>query len=449
VINQEDYEYIEMTKGFPLTADDFKTGNRKNEDVIKIKQHQRIEKAIIANFPDMPLIEACLTKQDIKLVEEYKNCGFSIGEISLLCREVSLQTAIQGYIFDNECTLDEVSANILDLYYKEKDMFDTPGDVREATRLDASGLFPNPPHLSKLRPYCEGKDRTLDEYHLNANYISEIKYEGKYEIVDGIVVKEHKTIINSNGKKEKKEVEKIIGGKKVFRKDTPFYQAEEYNLYESDAWKNVFSKFENFKNIEDKVIEALQEYRFIPDTVKYMGVFEFKDLIGRYFGKENEAGTYMFIGSVNKRVMDAFKGDETSEKYTKYLKLRGKSEKEISLRLHLAKTKGLLLGDLSTHHIVHVSNAGKHLDYNHINADDNLLVVSKFIHTLIHSNDREYTGANNDKVFGLFPEKEVYDMMLSLTPLFRIKYSGKKQENTKELPTVAISKIKGKGSGGI
>lgn len=411
--NDKNYKYIEMTRSFPLNAADFKIGNAKNEDVQIIKQHKRIEDAIIAYFPHVKTIEEKLSKKDMDLVKEYEKCGFCLGEIAMLCREVSLQTAIGAYVFNNGGSLDLVSAELMGLQYKQKEVFDTPSEVKDIIRVDANGYF----YASSMRTR-----------QLNSMYSKEVNDDAKYEFVGSRVVSVNKKSLNGNKKGKSK---KFVSTQKVLRKDLPFYSADKYNLNDSPTWENIFSKFSNFQNIEKEIVSSLQKYSVNPDVIKEMGINDFKDIIFKAFSKDkSEEAISVFMGSVNKRVSEVMNIEENKKIVEKYMLFYKRNKVSVEQKIDLAKTKGILLGDLSTHHIVHVSNAGEYIDYQRINSGDNLLLVSSFMHRLIHSSDTERDNA----IFGFFPEKGKNDLMLSITPIFRTNYTGDREhENEKSV----------------
>lgn len=425
MISEKDYKYIELTKEFPLTANDFKIGNATHEDVQKIKQHKKIEDAILTHFPNIDNIASSLNKSDIKLINEYKKCGFCLGEIALLCREVSLQTAMEAYIINNGGKLDEVSAKIIGLYYKEKDVYDTPEEVKKIIRLDGCGYFTNP-QSERYSSKNNGKNKKL-----KPEYYNDINNHEKYKLIGGRIIKEKKRLRGPDGHRVIEEKERLVDSKKVLRDDLYIYPTEQYDLNISSTWKNVFSKFENFRNIEGKIVAEMQKYSLNPKTIEHMGINEFKDIISKaFYDDKNDANIIsIFSGSVNQKVIHDFNIPENYEMLEKYLRFQKPNDKSMQMKMNLAKTRGLLVGDLSVHHIVHVSNAGEHLDYNLINHSTNLVIVSEFMHKLIHSSDCDYITKDKSKVFGLFPEKGKFDLMLSITPIFRTPYTG---ENIKQ-----------------
>ncbi|MDD4556833.1 MAG: hypothetical protein PHE89_05875 [Alphaproteobacteria bacterium] len=438
--------FIETAKNFPLSAEHFKFGNASEASIFKIKQYERIEKALLEKT-SLAHINSLLGKKDIDLILQYRKKGFILDEIGLLCREMSLSTAIEDLILKGNAKLDNASAEIIGFRPVSKKIFDTPKNIKRIIRCDANGRIPLPDHREhSLLFIINNAYNNPQNIYTNINYhqknSSRKKEKGAkkpsfwnkcfFEDVDFFKLNPKMQSIlfkvpESTRVHQKFDSRNFNAFIRYLATKTHNYRPQDYHLESSIIWQKYYQKFENFESIEERIKGELAKQKIIPQIVKTMNFADFEYVIHKSSPQNSEQA---FEGAIQKRVKQIMKNKRNYNTVKKYFLTCNLSKKDVQEKLFLMKTEGRLCNLLSIHHINHVSNALEHNNISDLNDERNLVLVSTFMHNLIHSSD---THMNEDTISMLTPLPGTFDMMLGVTPMFQTPFTGKgkKKINTK------------------
>lgn len=365
--------------------------------------------------------------KDYSLIKKMLSQGLTLTDISAISKEKVLSTAIYDYIKSGQ-KLSEEMINSIGFKLVEEESYIIEQDKKEIIRLDCSGLINN--SRLKLSPQY---NTAINIFELNNTKIKDKASARK--ILQNAMSYYVKKSFGSNDN-DNNELSKLNKNSKTKIRKTVNFKPSKYNLYESPIWNSCYSQFANFKKIEGLLRNGLSERNIPPEIVKHMNAYDFQDLMFRTFRIPNEDLAKIFQGTARERVKQISNNPENEAMLRKYMNFKGLPKDYIEERIMFMKEYGTVCKLFSLHHIDHVKNAGKFINYSEVNNPENLVLMSSEIHLLQHHRDEMTDRGNYVKIS---VEKGKYDMVLGVSDYFRAPFTGinkskQLQFGTQELP---------------